>query len=65
MFHKVMVSSNLVNRKRKKEKRKDVKGPFPSLPRTLLYGNDNLELEENKMIITETLKFIKDTKRFD
>ena len=33
--------------------------------RTLLYGNDNLELEENWNIITDTLKFIKDSERFD
>ena len=33
--------------------------------RTLLYGNDLFEFEENKIIITETLKFIKESKRFD
>ena len=36
----------------------------PFRVRTLLYGNDNLELEENK-IITETLRYMKETKRFD
>ena len=33
--------------------------------RTLLYGNDTYEIEENKIIITETLRFIKESKRFD
>ena len=33
--------------------------------RTLLYGNDTFEFEENKIIITETLRFIKESKRFD
>ena len=33
--------------------------------RTLLYGNDDLECEENSIIITETLRFIKDTNMFD
>ena len=33
-------------------------------PRTLLHGNDNLDLTENKIIITETLRFINDSKRF-
>ena len=27
--------------------------------RTLLYGNDTYEIEENKIIIIETLRFIK------
>ena len=33
--------------------------------RTLLNGNDTYEIEENKIIITETLRFIKESKRFD
>ena len=33
--------------------------------KTLLYGNDTYEIEENKIIITETLRFIKESKRFD
>ena len=33
--------------------------------RTLLYGNDLFEFEENKIIITERLRFIKESKRFD
>ena len=33
--------------------------------RTLLYGNDLFEFEENKIIIAETLRFIKESKRFD
>ena len=33
--------------------------------RTLLYGNDKFEFEENKINIAETLRFIKETKRFD
>ena len=37
----------------------------PFTVRTLLYGNDNRELEENKFIITETLRSIKESKRFD
>ena len=32
--------------------------------RTLLYGDDNLDLIENKRIITKTLRFINDSKRF-
>ena len=32
---------------------------------TLLYGNDNLELEENKIILTETLRLLKKLTRFD
>ena len=32
---------------------------------TSLYGNDTFEFEENKIIITETLRFIKESKRFD
>ena len=36
----------------------------PFTLRTLLYGNDNLDLTENKRIITETLRFINDSKRF-
>ena len=32
--------------------------------RTLLYGDDNLDFNENKRIITETLRFINDSKRF-
>ena len=37
----------------------------PLTVRTLLYGNDTFEFEENKIIITETLRFIKESKRFD
>ena len=38
----------------------------PLTVRTLLYGNDTFELEENKIIIiTETLRFIKESERFD
>ena len=37
----------------------------PFTVRTLMYGNDNIELEENKTIITETLRFTKETKRCD
>ena len=37
----------------------------PLTVRTLLYGNDTYEIEENKIIITETLRFIKESKRFD
>ena len=33
--------------------------------RTLLYGDDTFELEENKIIITKTLRFIKESKKFD
>ena len=33
--------------------------------RTLLYGSENLDLTVNKRIVTETLRFIKDSKRFD
>ena len=36
----------------------------PFTLKTLLYGNDNLALTENKRIITETLRFINDSKRF-
>ena len=32
--------------------------------RTLLYGDDSLDLTENKRIITETHRFINDSKRF-
>ena len=32
--------------------------------KTLLYGDDNLDLTESKRIITETLRFINDSKRF-
>ena len=35
----------------------------PFTLRTLLYGDDNLDLTE-KRIITETLRFISDSKRF-
>ena len=31
----------------------------PLTVRTLIYGNDTYEIEENKNIITETLRFIK------
>ena len=37
----------------------------PLTVRTLLYGNDTFEFEENKIIIVETLRFIKESKRFD
>ena len=37
----------------------------PLTVRTLLYGNDTYEIEENKIIITETLRFTKESKRFD
>ena len=33
--------------------------------RTLLYGNDSLDLTVNKRIVTETLRFIKYSKRFE
>ena len=33
--------------------------------RTLLYGDENLDIAANKRIVTETLRFIKDSKRFD
>ena len=35
----------------------------PFTLRTVLYGDDNLDLTENKRIITETLRFINDSKR--
>ena len=37
----------------------------PLTVRTLLYGNDTFEFGENKIIIAETLRFIKESKRFD
>ena len=37
----------------------------PFTLRTLLYGDENLDMIVNKRIVTETLKFIKDSKRFD
>ena len=37
--------------------------PF-TLRTLLLYGDDNLDSTENKRIITETLRFINDSKRF-
>ena len=37
----------------------------PLTVRTLLYGNYTFEFEKNKIIITETLRFIKESKRFD
>ena len=37
----------------------------PLTVRTLLYGNDTFEFKENKIIIAETLRFIKESKRFD
>ena len=37
----------------------------PLTARTLLYGNDAFEFEENKIIIAETLRFIRESKRFD
>ena len=36
----------------------------PFTRRTLLYGDDNLDFTENKRIITETLRFINDSKSF-
>ena len=36
----------------------------PFTLRTLLYADDNLDLTENKRTITETLRFINDSKRF-
>ena len=36
----------------------------PFTLRTLLYGDDNLDFTENKRIITETLIFTNDSKRF-
>ena len=36
----------------------------PFTLRTLLYGDDNLDFTENKRIITETLSFVNDSKRF-
>ena len=37
----------------------------PFILRTLLYRSENLDLTVNKRIVTETLRFIKDSKRFD
>ena len=37
----------------------------PFTLRTLLYGDENLDITVNKRIVTETLRFIKDSKRFD
>ena len=37
----------------------------PFTIRTLLYGDDNLDLTENKRTITETLRFINDSKSLD
>ena len=37
----------------------------PFTLRTLLYGSENLDLTVNMRIGTETLRFIKDSKRFD
>ena len=37
----------------------------PLTVRTLLHGNDTFEFEGNKIIITETLRFIKESNRFD
>ena len=37
----------------------------PLTVRILLYGNDTFQFEENKIIITETLRFIKESKMFD
>ena len=37
----------------------------PFTLRTLLYGDENLDLTVNMRIVTETLRFIKDSKRFD
>ena len=36
----------------------------PFTLRTLLYGDDNLDLTENKRIITDALRCINDSKRF-
>ena len=37
----------------------------PFTLRTLLYGVDEFDFTENKKIINETLKFIRETKRFE
>ena len=37
----------------------------PLTVRTLLYVNDTFEFEKNNTIITETLRFIKESKMFD
>ena len=37
----------------------------PFTLRTLLYGDENLDIASNKRIVTETLRFIKDSTRFD
>ena len=37
----------------------------PFTLRTMLYGSENLDLTVNKRIVTETLRFIKDSKRVD
>ena len=37
----------------------------PFTLRTLLYGDEYLDIASNKRIVTETLRFIKDSKRFD
>ena len=37
----------------------------PLTVRTLLYGSDTFEFEENNIIVTKTLRFIKESKRFD
>ena len=37
----------------------------PFTLRTILFGSDNLDLNENKLIYQETLKFIKSSRRFD
>ena len=37
----------------------------PFTLRTLLYGDENLDIASNKRIVTDTLRFIKDAKRFD
>ena len=37
----------------------------PFTLRTLLYGDENLDITVNKRMVTETLRFVKDSKRFD
>ena len=37
----------------------------PFTLRTLVYGNEKLDITVNKIIVSETLRLIKDSKRFD
>ena len=41
-----------------------IKDIAPFIQRTLLYGDDNLDLTVNQRIKTETLRIINDSKRF-